>query len=60
MWLMLQPDRAEDDVVAANRTNTVRRECVQVASGEAGLDNWEPQGPGPAVLSPPSGRAVRR
>jgi len=40
MWLMLQQDRADDYVIATNRTNTVR-ECVQIAFDEAGLDGWE-------------------
>ncbi len=41
MWLMLQQDRAEDYVIATNRTNSVR-ECVEIAFDEAGLGDWEP------------------
>jgi GDPmannose 4,6-dehydratase len=40
MWLMLQQDKAEDYVIATNKTHTVR-ECVEVAFDEAGLSDWE-------------------
>jgi GDPmannose 4,6-dehydratase len=40
MWLMLQQDRADDYVIATNKSNSVR-ECVQIAFDEAGLDDWE-------------------
>ncbi len=41
MWLMLQQDRADDYVIATNRTNSVR-DCVEIAFDEAGLGSWEP------------------
>jgi GDPmannose 4,6-dehydratase len=40
MWLMLQQDRADDYVIATNRTHSVR-ECIEVAFDEAGLPDWE-------------------
>ncbi len=40
MWLMLQQDKAEDYVIATNKTNTVQR-CVEVAFDEAGLGDWQ-------------------
>ncbi len=41
MWLMLQQDKAEDYVIATNKTNTVER-CVEIAFDEAGLGDWRP------------------
>jgi GDPmannose 4,6-dehydratase len=40
MWLMLQQDRADDYVIATNRTNSVR-DCIEIAFDEAGLPDWE-------------------
>jgi GDPmannose 4,6-dehydratase len=40
MWLMLQQDRADDYVIATNRTHSVRQ-CIEVAFDEAGLPDWE-------------------
>jgi GDPmannose 4,6-dehydratase len=40
MWLMLQQDRADDYVIATNRTHAVR-DCVEIAFDEAGLGDWE-------------------
>jgi len=40
MWLMLQQDKADDYVIASNRSNSVR-ECVEVAFDEAGISDWE-------------------
>ena len=40
MWLMLQQDRAEDYVIATNKTHTVRQ-CVEIAFDEAGVPGWE-------------------
>jgi GDPmannose 4,6-dehydratase len=40
MWLMLQQDRADDYVVATNKSHSVR-DCVEVAFDEAGIDDWD-------------------
>jgi GDPmannose 4,6-dehydratase len=40
MWRMLQQDRADDYVIATNRSHSVR-DCVEIAFDEAGLDGWE-------------------
>ncbi len=39
MWLMLQQDKADDYVIATERTHTVRRFC-EIAFGHVGL-NWQ-------------------
>jgi GDPmannose 4,6-dehydratase len=40
MWLMLQQDRADDYVIATNRSHSVRA-CVEIAFDEVGLQDWE-------------------
>jgi GDPmannose 4,6-dehydratase len=40
MWLMLQPDTAEDYVIATGEANSVR-DCCAIAFDEAGLGDYE-------------------
>jgi GDPmannose 4,6-dehydratase len=40
MWLMLQPEVAQDYVIATGEAHSVR-ECCQIAFDEAGLGDWE-------------------
>jgi GDPmannose 4,6-dehydratase len=40
MWLMLQPDSAQDYVIATGQAHSVR-ECVEVAFDQAGIPDWE-------------------
>jgi GDPmannose 4,6-dehydratase len=39
MWLMLQQDVADDYVIATGETHSVRQ-LLDIAFGEAGIDNW--------------------
>jgi GDPmannose 4,6-dehydratase len=41
MWLMLQQDDPDDYVIASGLTHTIR-ECLDVAFGAAGYDDWAP------------------
>ena len=41
MWAMLQQDKADDYVIATNKSNSVR-ECVEIAFDEAGLGDFTP------------------
>jgi GDPmannose 4,6-dehydratase len=40
MWRMLQQDRADDYVIATNRSHSVR-DCVEIAFDEAGIGDWK-------------------